>query len=419
MNLRMGGMRFGALAALAMSIGACGESMGGAESVSSTSSAGASSGATTSAATTGAGGDGRGFDGSGGSDGAGNGGGDGAGGAAGAGNDGGTGDDGGTDAGAGSSSDAGTGGAGTGGADTGSGAGGSDAGDGGIGGCASAADCPASLNECVTPTCNGGACGTSFVANGTPVSAQTAGDCKEAVCNGAGATIAIAAADDTHDDQNPCTADGCNGGSVLHTPKAGACASPNNPAAKVCGTPGGDAEGTCVACNVNGDCMSGVCQAHVCAAPSCSDMVQNNGETDVDCGGPCGGCATAKKCAVAADCLDHVCDPALHTCSAPSCSDGKKNGAEADVDCGSACGFPLLCPDLSSCSYNQDCASDVCMFEICQVPTCSDGMNNGGEADVDCGGPCAVKCADGKGCQVNGDCQSGVCLGAPGNKTCQ
>jgi hypothetical protein len=46
-------------------------------------------------------------------------------------------------------------------------------------------------------------------------------------------------------------------------------------------------------------------------------------------------------------------------------------------------------------------------------PTCSDGIQNGGETDVDCSGPCA-RCANGKRC-VSGDqinrnhCESASC----------
>jgi hypothetical protein len=42
-------------------------------------------------------------------------------------------------------------------------------------------------------------------------------------------------------------------------------------------------------------------------------------------------------------------------------------------------------------------------------PTCTDGIKNGSETDVDCGGPSCSPCADGGGCAVNGDCQSGEC----------
>jgi len=42
------------------------------------------------------------------------------------------------------------------------------------------------------------------------------------------------------------------------------------------------------------------------------------------------------------------------------------------------------------------------------VPTCSDGVKNQGETDVDCGGPCAP-CVDGKSCLLDSDCLSGYC----------
>jgi hypothetical protein len=41
-------------------------------------------------------------------------------------------------------------------------------------------------------------------------------------------------------------------------------------------------------------------------------------------------------------------------------------------------------------------------------PTCSDGVANGGEADVDCGGPCAP-CQIGATCSAPGHCASGAC----------
>ena len=33
-----------------------------------------------------------------------------------------------------------------------------------------------------------------------------------------------------------------------------------------------------------------------------------------------------------------------------------------------------------------DCASGICLDGVCQLPTCVDGMKNGAEGDVDCGG---------------------------------
>jgi hypothetical protein len=46
---------------------------------------------------------------------------------------------------------------------------------------------------------------------------------------------------------------------------------------------------------------------------------------------------------------------------------------------------------------------------MCQTATCSDGVRNGDETDVDCGGTVCPGCANGGSCQSDGDCKSGVC----------
>jgi len=76
---------------------------------------------------------------------------------------------------------------------------------------------------------------------------------------------------------------------------------------------------------------------------TCNDGIQNQGETGVDCGGPCAAC--------------------------PTCSDGVQNGNETGVDCGG--------PDCNAC------------------PTCNDGIQNGNETGIDCGGPDCAPCGGG------------------------
>jgi VCBS repeat protein len=41
--------------------------------------------------------------------------------------------------------------------------------------------------------------------------------------------------------------------------------------------------------------------------------------------------------------------------------------------------------------------------------SCTDGMKNGNETDVDCGGSCPNRCAVGKACGANNDCQTEAC----------
>jgi hypothetical protein len=45
-----------------------------------------------------------------------------------------------------------------------------------------------------------------------------------------------------------------------------------------------------------------------------------------------------------------------------------------------------------------------------KVATCRDGIKNGTETDVDCGGACP-RCATGRTCNVANDCTSGTCTG--------
>lgn len=89
----------------------------------------------------------------------------------------------------------------------------------------------------------------------------------------------------------------------------------------------------------------------------------------------------------------------------PRCDDGMKNGYETDVDCGGNCGN---CNVGQHCGSHSDCASNSCQGGICNQPTCFDGMKNQNETDIDCGGSCA-RCSNGSTCNSAGDCQSNYC----------
>ena len=64
----------------------------------------------------------------------------------------------------------------------------------------------------------------------------------------------------------------------------------------------------------------------------------------------------------------------------PSCTDGIQNGDETGVDCGG--------PDCDPCQAG---------------PTCSDGIQNGDETGVDCGGSCANACPPPSSCDTPGN----------------
>jgi len=71
------------------------------------------------------------------------------------------------------------------------------------------------------------------------------------------------------------------------------------------------------------------------------------------------------------------------------CSNGVLDGDETDVDCGGSC---PACDDGSACAAETDCASQVCAGSVCQAPSCEDQIQNGDEVGVDCGGSACGFC---------------------------
>jgi len=146
--------------------------------------------------------------------------------------------------------------------------------------------------------------------------------------------------------------------------------------------------------------------------PSCEDGIQNQDETDVDCGGSCPKCDNGKTCMGNGDCATDLCDQG--TCASmpgETCDDGLQNQDESDVDCGGSC--PTKCPEMRACRAPSDCATNECIGDVC-VPeqTCSDGIKNQDETDVDCGGATSMcpRCMPDAACTDGPDCDSGFCI---------
>jgi hypothetical protein len=102
--------------------------------------------------------------------------------------------------------------------------------------------------------------------------------------------------------------------------------------------------------------------------------------------------------------------------STPTCTDGVQNGNETGVDCGGP-----DCPACPTCTdgvqngneTGVDCGGPDCPA----CPTCTDGVQNGNETGVDCGGPdcpACPTCADG----VQNGNESGVDCGGPDCPAC-
>ena len=162
-----------------------------------------------------------------------------------------------------------------------------------------------------------------------------------------------------------------------------------------CGGPCGLCAGA--SCTVGDDCKSGECNASKCTAPA---------------GKPCGVgvtnglCDNGQPCETNADCKQNFCGPdAKCATPAPGPMNGIKDNGETDVDCGgpNAPG----CANGKQCGADTDCADKYCPEgspRVCVEPKCDDGLKNGEESDKDCGGSKCGKCNVGQACNGDNDC---------------
>jgi hypothetical protein len=111
------------------------------------------------------------------------------------------------------------------------------------------------------------------------------------------------------------------------------------------------------------DCVSLRCTSGACATPTCHDLAQNGGETDIDCGGPCvAKCRYNKRCLIDTDCLGGACDAMTLRCAA-TCTDQFQDGDETDQDCGGSCA--LKCAVMQHCMGDADCITNNCFQGHC------------------------------------------------------
>ncbi len=128
----------------------------------------------------------------------------------------------------------------------------------------------------------------------------------------------------------------------------------------------------------------------------CVNGIRDHGETDVDCGGPdCLACGGA-PCMEDAACQTGTCTD--QKCAIATCSDGVWDGYESSLDCGDPRGALIhcsLCAIGAHCFNGCNCESGFCdpTTGTCEsgppsCDTCADGVKNGDETGVDCGGSC-------------------------------
>jgi hypothetical protein len=269
-------------------------------------------------------------------------------------------------------------------------------------GCNTTADCEQPAGECSFVTCDANVCTTHDKDLGTPLSTQTTGDCKLAVCDGSGGTTTQNDDMDVPDDGNDCTLDGCNAGAPVHTPQQG----------QPCGT--GlvcDAMGVCDGCTDASQCPPGdVCKTPVCNTGSCSFNFVAAGtlagtQTPNDCQKSiCDGMGTLQT-------VPDPNDPPLDDgdpCTGESCSGGMP--VHPPLGQGTTCmtstatgvcdgnGTCVACNNASDCPQPQTicqsatCTGNVCGLApannggVCNAATCMNGIANA--ADLCANGAC-------------------------------
>jgi hypothetical protein len=246
-----------------------------------------------------------------------------------------------------------------------------------------------------------------------PAPSQQWGSYKQTQCDGSGTPMIVADDMNVYDDGNPCTQKTCTMGTLSITNMidapctvagmSGFCElDPTGMSQHVLCLPCKPSDPSTCAAFPNTMCVKGEC-----VPPHCTDMAKDNGETDVDCGGATSGCLKCpamKMCGNGStDCTSGVCTMAK--CAVANCMDNVQNEDETGQDCGGNNCSP--CSDGVTCLLPSDCVSRVCMPpnvdagmapgpNTCQAPTCTDGVQNGDETGVDCGGmmsmcpPCAM-----------------------------
>jgi len=176
---------------------------------------------------------------------------------------------------------------------------------------------------------------------------------------------------------------------------------------------------------------------NACAPSTCGDGVVQQGLEECDDGDQDNGDSCLNNCTLAA------CGDGYVRSGMEACDDGNKLNSDACLEgCKiAACGDGYVHEDIEPCDDSNADNSDACLVgckiatcgdgyvhvgieacddanavdedncnNTCAAPaTCIDGLKNGQESDIDCGGATCEGCFDGEGCVDGVDCASGFC----------
>ncbi|MDI1432353.1 hypothetical protein [Polyangium sorediatum] len=234
----------------------------------------------------------------------------------------------------------------------------------------------------------------------------TPADCQREVCKD-GELVNELDPDDVLSDVNECTEDACEGTTPRNTPR---------PADSPCGLDGllrCDGAGKCLGCMDDMACQSG--PAHPCAPITCQQgiCVTNASPPGTPLPDPTPGDCMAPACgangvAVTVFAADPPAPPS--PCFATACMEGVPQSAPRNA--GTACpagvcdgnGACVGCLETAHCGGG----TMVCVGTTC-VNHCTDGQQNHGETNLDCGDGCAG-CGVGSPCVVPTDCATNYCI---------
>ena len=159
--------------------------------------------------------------------------------------------------------------------------------------------------------------------------------------------------------------------------------------------------------------------------PSCDDEARNQGESNVDCGGPCETCPAGHACTDSTDCATMACVAGV--CVVPGCLDdaacagldGPCLRGSCDLQSFTCAAAPAHegdpCDDGALCSLSSSCQAGACA--PVELVDCSDFDSpcTQGSCDPASGACLAVdladgsECEDGDNCTVVSTCKAGSC----------
>ncbi|MFI5398812.1 MAG: hypothetical protein ACHQ9S_25060, partial [Candidatus Binatia bacterium] len=155
-----------------------------------------------------------------------------------------------------------------------------------------------------------------------------------------------------------------------------------------------------------------------CVPAHCFNGVKDGDETGVDCGGSCSGCDVGNSCKTSSDCSANNCVDGI--CCGPSCYQTCRSCALATT--GQPDGTCVQVEAGKQTTNGCNAAGQACSGAACVPAHCFNGVKDGDETGVDCGGSCSG-CDVGNSCKTSSDCSAnncvdGICCGPSCYQTC-